>query len=52
MKLYLTENHSMKTFVGVEVYVHAFLTSKLDGGEWSPSRTGRFTAEEKVPGTH
>jgi len=24
----------------VEVYLHAFLTSALDGGEWSASRTG------------
>jgi hypothetical protein len=29
-----------------------FLTSALDGGEWSPSRRGRFTLGERVPGTH
>jgi hypothetical protein len=28
------------------------LTSALDGSEWSASRTGRFTAKERAPGTH
>jgi hypothetical protein len=32
---------------GVDVKIHVFLTSALDGGEWSVSRTGRF-----IPGTH
>jgi hypothetical protein len=27
------------------------LTSALDGGEWSVSRTGRFTSSERAPGT-
>jgi hypothetical protein len=29
-----------------------FLTSALVEGEWSASRSGHFTAEEKAPGTH
>jgi hypothetical protein len=29
-----------------------FLTSVLAGGEWSASRFGPFTLEERVPGTH
>jgi hypothetical protein len=29
-----------------------FLTSALDGGEWSASRPGRFTPEERAPDTH
>jgi hypothetical protein len=29
-----------------------FLTSALDGGEWSASRPDRFTSEERDPGTH
>jgi hypothetical protein len=29
-----------------------FLTSALDGGEWSASRTGRLTPRERAPGTH
>jgi hypothetical protein len=28
-----------------------FLTSELDGGEWSASRPGRITPGEKAPGT-
>jgi hypothetical protein len=37
----------MKAYGGVDVYIHIFLTSALAGGEWSASRSGRFT-----PGTH
>jgi hypothetical protein len=29
-----------------------FLTSAIDGGEWSPSRPCRFTFGESAPGTH
>jgi hypothetical protein len=29
-----------------------YLTSALDGGEWSASRPGRFTPRERVLGTH
>jgi hypothetical protein len=28
------------------------LTSALDGGEWSASRSGRFTPRERAPRTH
>jgi len=31
----------------VEVH-HAFLTSALDGGEWSASRLGRFTPRKRA----
>jgi hypothetical protein len=32
--------------------VSPFLTSSLDGGEWSASRPGRFTSKEITPGCH
>jgi hypothetical protein len=38
--------------MGVDVEIHIFLTSALVGGEWSASRPGRFTPEERAPGTH
>jgi hypothetical protein len=48
----LPKHHDMKTFWGVEVYLHTFLTSELDGGEWSASRPGRFNPRETAPYTH
>jgi hypothetical protein len=50
--LCLTKHHAMKAYGGVDVYRHAFLTSALDGGEWSASRLGRFTPRERAHGTH
>jgi hypothetical protein len=38
----------MKTYGGVKV----FLTSALDGGEWSDSHPGRFTPRKRATGTH
>jgi hypothetical protein len=38
----------MKTYEGVEVYLHALLTLIVDGGEWSASHAGCFTPEEKA----
>jgi hypothetical protein len=38
--------------MGVDAEIHIFLTSALDGGEWSTSRPGRFTPGERDPGTH
>jgi len=40
--LFLTKHRSMKIYEGVEVYFQAFLTSALDGGEWSSSHPGLF----------
>jgi hypothetical protein len=42
----------MKTYAAVELHLHAFLTSALDGSKWSPLRPGCFTPRERAPGTH
>jgi hypothetical protein len=42
----------MKTYVGVDVYIHIFLTSALLGVKWSDSRSGRFTTGGTASGTH
>jgi hypothetical protein len=42
----------MKVYWGVELWLHAFLTSALDGDEWSASSPGRFTPRERASGTH
>jgi len=42
----------MKTYWGVEVWLHAFLISALDEGKWSASRPSRFTPEERIRSTH
>jgi len=41
-----------KMYEGLEVKLHVFLTPVLHGGEWSASRPGRFTPEERASGTH
>jgi hypothetical protein len=42
----------MKAYGGIDVWIHTFLTSALDGGEWSGSRPCCFTPGERAPGTH
>jgi hypothetical protein len=42
----------MKTYGGSGVIALPFLTSTLDGGEWSASHPGRFTPRKRAPGTH
>jgi hypothetical protein len=39
----------MKVYWGMDVYIHVFLTSALDGGEWSDSRPGCFTSRKEPP---
>jgi hypothetical protein len=39
----------MKAKSGVEVQLHLFLTSALDGNEWVASRPGSFTPKETNP---
>jgi len=42
----------MKRYWGVEIKLHAFLTSGLDEGEWSASCPTHFIPGERDPGTH
>jgi len=42
----------MKIYWGVVVQLHTFLTSALDGGEWSVKCSGTFTLMERAPGIH
>jgi hypothetical protein len=41
--------HAMKTYWGSGGILHAFLTSVLDGDEWSTSRPGIFTSGKMDP---
>jgi hypothetical protein len=52
LSLCLTKHHAMKTYWGVEVYLHEFLAPALDGGEWSASLPGLLTPRERAPGSH
>jgi hypothetical protein len=42
---------AIKAYAGVEVQLHSFLTSTLDGNVWSTSRSIRFDPKERAPGT-
>jgi hypothetical protein len=52
LSLCLAKHHAMKTYWGLEVQLHAFLTSALKGDEWSASRPGRLTTGVRAPGNH
>jgi hypothetical protein len=52
LSLCLIKHYAMKAYGEMDVWIHIFLTSALVGGEWSPSRPGRFTAREWSPSTH
>jgi hypothetical protein len=41
--------YAMKTYGGVNVKIHIFLTLALAGGEWSASHPSRFTPRGKSP---
>jgi hypothetical protein len=48
----LTEHHAMKAYWEWRHSSTNSLTSTLDGGEWSVSRSGRFTPRERTPSIH
>lgn len=51
LSLSLIKHHAMKENVGVDVWLHTFLTSRRDGGDWLSSRSGRFNPpNEKLGG--
>jgi hypothetical protein len=51
LSLCLTKYHAMKAYWGSGRIAPPFITSVLDGGEWSASCNGRFTPGERAPGT-
>jgi hypothetical protein len=42
----------MKSYEGMDLLIHVFLTAALVGGAWSASRPGRFIPGEKAACTH
>jgi hypothetical protein len=48
LSLCLTEHHAMKTYWGVEVWLHVFFDLGTSGGEWSASRPGHSTPKERA----
>jgi hypothetical protein len=45
-------HNTIKTYGGLDIYIHIFLTTALAGGEWPASHPGRFTPGERAHGTH
>jgi hypothetical protein len=52
LSLCLTTYQAMKTYDGVDVQLHEFLTSALYGGEWSALGPGHFTPTEIFSGMY
>jgi hypothetical protein len=48
----MLKHYAVKAYGGGGSVDPQFLTSALDGVEWSVSRPGRFTPGESAPGTH
>jgi hypothetical protein len=49
LPLCIAKHHTMKSYRGMEVHFHAFLTSAQDGGDWTTLRPGGFTPRENDP---
>jgi hypothetical protein len=52
LSLCITKHYAMKTYGGVDIETHVFLTSALVGSGWSASRPSRLTPREKAPCAH
>jgi hypothetical protein len=52
LSLVLIKHHTMKMYRVVQVYFQSFLTSALDGVDWSDSQPGRFNSGESALSTH
>jgi len=48
----LPKHHVMKLYGEMEVKLHMFLSSELDGGEWSVSYSGHVTSGNRLPVIH
>jgi hypothetical protein len=46
----LTKFHAVTSYGGVEVSIHAFLTSALDGGQWIPQLARRLFGHRNPSG--
>jgi hypothetical protein len=49
-KVFLAPGH--EPVLRVELYIQAFLTSRLYSGEWSASRLGRFKLKQRAHDIH
>ena len=49
MKTKFVPAHVMKAYGGVEIWLYTFLTSTLNGVEWSFSHTGHFIIGAAAP---
>jgi len=49
VSLCLTKHHAMKTYWGVEIQCHTFLTSELGKAQWAPELVWKWWRREKFP---
>jgi hypothetical protein len=52
LSLFLIKHHAIMTYGRAEIQLHAFLTSPLDGSEWSVPCTSCFIPPGKEPWYH
>jgi hypothetical protein len=52
LSLCLIKHNAMETYEGMEVTIHTFTISTLDGGEWSVSHFGHLNPRRTASGTH